>query len=187
MAAETIINDSEQWRTVDGFNNYEVSNFGRVRRSSGYNVRIAELQALKPWVCSATGYSKVCLRRDGKTFRRRVHTIVAETFIGPRPTPNHQVAHGDGVRTNNRVDNLRWATAVENSADTDRHGTRVVGELHHNTKLSSNDIAAIRSRPNTGWGFYSALGREFRISAGHAWSIVHGTKRKRLISGATKS
>jgi hypothetical protein len=35
---------------------------------------------------------------------------VAEAFIGPQPSPRHQVAHYDGVRDNNHYSNLRWAT-----------------------------------------------------------------------------
>jgi hypothetical protein len=43
-----------------------------------------------------------------------VHQIVASAFHGPRPSKNHVVDHIDTNRQNNRLDNLRWVTRLEN-------------------------------------------------------------------------
>lgn len=47
----------------------------------------------------------------------RVHAIVATAFLGPKPTKEHVVDHIDTNRRNNRVENLRWVTRLENILD----------------------------------------------------------------------
>lgn len=96
----------EQWRLVDGYDNYEVSNFGRVRNTKTSRV-------LKPSV-SSVGYHNVNLFRDGKIHYHTVHRLVAESFI---PNPKHKafVDHVDHNRLNNNVTNLRWVTRQQNN------------------------------------------------------------------------
>ena len=45
----------------------------------------------------------------------RVHQIVAEAFLEPKPSPTHVIDHKDTNKCNNRPDNLRWATRLENA------------------------------------------------------------------------
>ena len=51
-----------------------------------------------------------------------VHKLVALAFHGPRPSPAHEVAHGDNDVSNNRPDNIRWATVLENKEDYKKTG-----------------------------------------------------------------
>lgn len=120
----------ETWKPVTDFPGYEVSDLGRVRsyrRSSvprilkpghsrgGLKVKGTDL----PTTCLV-----LTLRRDGKTITKRVHQLVAETFVGPRPD-GLEVRHLDGDYTNNRLSNLKYGTKSENSLDAMRHGTHV--------------------------------------------------------------
>lgn len=72
-----------------------------------------------------------------------VHRMVAETFI-PNPHQKREVAHNDGSRTNNRVENLRWATRAENDRDMDEHGTRSIGERHPGHLLTVDQVKKIQ-------------------------------------------
>jgi hypothetical protein len=92
------------------------------------------------------GYWRVSVMVDGHQRRARVHSMVACTWIGPRPSSRHLVAHWDGDRLNSDVDNLRWATAEDNWADMRRHGTAMIGSSHPRSKLTEIQVAEIRQR-----------------------------------------
>lgn len=102
------------------------------------------------WTVSLSDFGKP---RQSWT-KRRVHLLVLETFVGPRP---HGMfgCHNDGDKDNNRLENLRWDTASNNSYDTVRHGR------HHQTKktecLNGHDIT---NPENT---YPNAIGRRCKI------------------------
>lgn len=96
---------AESWKSIDGFDNYAVSDDGRV-----INKKRGIEKALK---IDRYGYGNVALYRDGKEYHRKVHRLVAEAYIendGNKP----QVNHIDGNKLNNNVDNLEWVTCSEN-------------------------------------------------------------------------
>ena len=107
----------EEWRIISDFPDYAVSDGGRVRR-------LASGKILKPHLGR---YASLTLYRKRKPYFALVHRLVCSAFLGPAPTPRHQVAHSDGNGQHNHKDNLRWATSVENEADKSAHGTNLAG------------------------------------------------------------
>ena len=105
----------ELWKSIEGYELYEISTFGRVK---GFNGKIRKPH-IKP-----TGHLQLNLRRDNIPANFRVHRLVAEAFI-PNPNNYPAVRHKDGDPANNRVDNLEWGTIKMNSVDyhSDRKGT----------------------------------------------------------------
>lgn len=91
------------------------------------------------------GYLRISVKLEGKWCRRGVHTLVCTAFHGPPPTPAHRVAHWNGVNTDNRVENLRWATAAENAADAIRLGEICRGTSHYKTHITEQDVRDIRT------------------------------------------
>lgn len=73
-----------------------------------------------------------------------VHQIVAAAFHGARPFDDAQVRHLNGVRCDNRADNLAWGTAAMNSADKVAHGTDSRGERSPVAKLNEARVAEMR-------------------------------------------
>lgn len=128
--------DEEEWRKVPGFPAYSVSSLGRVRRDwAAQGTQPGRILKPQP---DRVGYPIVYLSIAQQHFRRPVHRLVALAFIGEPPTPKHEVAHGDGVKTNNAPSNLRWATKRENEADKLLHGSRR-GDGKHCRKMGAGD------------------------------------------------
>jgi hypothetical protein len=73
-----------------------------------------------------------------------VHQLVALAFLGPKPSPHHEVAHLDGQRLNNHVSNLAWLLHRENERHKDLHGTRLRGSQIHSAKLVEAQVVLIR-------------------------------------------
>jgi predicted XRE-type DNA-binding protein len=95
---------------------------------------------LKPGL--SRGYHSVQLSN-----RRRVtvHKLVAEAFIGPRPD-GCQVNHKNGIKTDNRVENLEYVTRSENMKHAHRLGLKSnKGEKHSRHKLTGAEIEQIRA------------------------------------------
>jgi len=145
-----MANDSipEEWRPVEGWP-YEVSNLGRVRRSSAARSKFAAPYRVAGTLLKGTvdcyGYRKFQMTRDdGQKRAEKAHVLVAAHFIGPRPSAAHQVAHSDGDRLNNHVTNLRWATPKENSADKFTHGTVLSGEANGRSVLTREIVLLAR-------------------------------------------
>ena len=89
------------------------------------------------------------MRRDSKY--RAVHRLVCESIHGAAPSPKHQAAHSCGNGNLGCINprHLRWATRIENAADTIIHGTHNRGERCANAKLSSHDVIEIRAMAGT--------------------------------------
>lgn len=104
----------EEWQDIEGFIGlYQVSNLGRVRSldrndSAG---RPRKGRVLRPG--TNFGYPFVNLSKNSENHVVRVHSLVAEAFLGPRPD-GYQVNHKDCNKTNNRADNLEYVTHAEN-------------------------------------------------------------------------
>jgi hypothetical protein len=140
------------FKTIPGFPNYEVSKISEVRGK-----RFGRI--LKPKVHD--GYHSVGLYMDGKYHWRNVHRLCAMAWVGvPENAKNLDVAHNDGVRSNNVVSNLRWVTRKDNIHDRYSHGTAIgahPGERHHNAKLTSALVIEMRERVANGERFMDVV------------------------------
>lgn len=106
--------NKEIWKPVVGYEGlYEVSSIGRIRSLNYYNTGKS---AIMPLQAKEGAYIKVSLKsRDGEWKCYRVHRLVAMAFL-PKPSPEQRyVNHINGNKQDNRVENLEWCTAKQNS------------------------------------------------------------------------
>jgi hypothetical protein len=101
-----------------------------------------EPRALKPRK-DRGGYFCVTLHKDGKPFTRRVARLILETSVGPCPE-GMEACHNNGIKTDNRPENLRWDTRKNNLTDRILHGTLANGEKNGQSKLNEMQIHIIR-------------------------------------------
>lgn len=163
----------EEWRPVVGWEGrYSVSNLGRIK--SHIKSRIMRPKMDK-------GYLMLHLSRPRRYLT--VHRIVSVAFLGPPPSARHQVNHKNGIKTDNRVVNLEWATVRENI----RHSydvlgkvtvpPRLCGERNHKAKLTADTVRAIRSLRGVP---YPELAARFGVSTVNIGFIIRRATWKHI-------
>lgn len=113
----------EIWKDIRGWEGlYQVSNLGRIRTlpkiHNSIHPYVTKEKILK-FFPNKDGYWLVDLVKDRKKTRFQVHRLVALTFV-PNPQNKPEVNHINEIKTDNRIENLEWATRTENN----NHGTR---------------------------------------------------------------
>jgi hypothetical protein len=99
---------STNWKILEEFPNYIITEDGRIWS-------LARGRFMQPYTDPKTGYRGThVLNATGKSLPRRIHTLVATAFLGPRPKDKN-VNHIDGIKTNNNISNLEYVTQKENS------------------------------------------------------------------------
>lgn len=145
---------SEVWKDVVGHKGrYKVSNLGRVKslpRMSMYkgvpNARRVGFRILK-LECRKDGYYAVSLYKNSIRTHELVHRLVALAFI-PNLLNKLEVNHKNGIKTDNQIGNLEWATPKENSQHATRNGwcPDNTGEKNGRAKLTKRKVRQIRRR-----------------------------------------
>jgi len=96
---------TEEYKPIQDFENYEVSNLGNVRnKKSGIILRCS---------IGKDGYYKVSLYQDKIKYSKKIHKLLAQAFI-ENPENKPCVDHKNNNKLDNNIDNLRWATTKEN-------------------------------------------------------------------------
>ena len=162
---------TEEWREVVGYEGwYEVSNLGRVRNIKRRNgTAIGLILRANP---NGDGYASLGLRRDGVSMTWRVHILVARAFMGHPPT-GLEVSHLDDDKMNPRLDNLEYATHLENIRRAIRTGClkkHQKGAQNPAAKLNDATVQAIRS--NAERASYATLAHTYGLSKSQVARIV---------------
>ena len=150
---------------VPGYPNYRVGVCGTVLGPNG---------PLKPFKQS-NGYIRVTLSRDGKVKLFLVHRLVLLVHEGPCPI-KHTAAHRNGIRDDNRLENLYWATGNEQWSDKEKHGTATRGSKAGPSKLDEETVALIKQRlvsEGRSRGLMASLSREYGVSRSCIYLIDH--------------
>ena len=125
------------WKTIEFEPNYEVSVFGEVRSKITGRVKSLRL--------NRQGYSRVTLYPSGKTYT--IHRLVALTFLNDSFKEGLVVNHKNGIKTDNKVDNLEWVTSKMNTRHALETGLFVpkdiVGLKNPMSKFTQDDLDSI--------------------------------------------
>jgi len=162
----------EVWKNIVGFENYKVSNLGNVigleiKTDFGRATKIYPERVINAWI-DKKGYHYIDICKKGKYKRYLLHRLVAMHFI-ENTHKKPQVNHIDGIKSNNKVENLEWCTAKENlkhARDTGLNDNS--GEKNYQSKLSESDVLYIRNSKET----QKQLCEKFNISQSGISSVL---------------
>jgi len=176
----------ENWKGIAGFPNYEVSDCGQVRSlprlakcgRGGMRSVVGGIKKLG----RRYGYPIAALYGGGRLRTFTVHRLVLDAFRGPKPVPGMECRHLDGIRTNNRLSNLVWGTARENSDDKRKHGTMayLAGEKHPRAKLTDKKVLRIRKLYATGEYTMAAIATAYGVNPITVHFIIHRKRWKHI-------
>lgn len=163
----------EEWRPIPEFaGRYEASSDGRIRSIfNGFRARMVPVILSRKPVKNGKGYLLVDLCVEGRTVERFVHRLVAMAFHD-NPVGKPQVAHLNGVPSDNRAANLVWATQRENDMHKLDHGRKVSG----NAVLTKSQIEEIKrlfpARPS--WPSVHSVAARMGVSESAVRSVING-------------
>lgn len=160
----------EIWRVIPGFERYEASNFGRIKRIKSGLIRRPQ-KTIK-------GYLRLRIHRgmNGEIANEYVHSLVMMAFVGPRPDGNI-TNHINYVRDDCRPENLEYVTPKQNASHSHERMIRnsgVInrnGEMNYRSKLKESDIIDIRARYDAGES-KRELAREYGVCPRAIFSIL---------------
>ena len=162
---------NKEWREINGYPNYLVSNYGEVF-SKNVN-RLLRQSTTKP----ENGYKLAWLTKNNKTKGFLVHRLVYETFIEAVP-PGMQINHKDENKYNNRLDNLEIVTPSENL----KYGTGLERRIRTRRKTQGSLWSAQLRKPcinETTGTIYPSLSEAARQTNGKVNSIGNACAKRR--------
>jgi hypothetical protein len=170
---------------IEDSKNYYVNNCGQVARK----FERGTFNPLKPGKHS-TGYlQQHIMMNDGRRVTRTIHSLVAQAFIGPRPDPAMVINHKNGVKTDNRAENLEYITRSENTKHGIKLGVRKYskkppkGADHHKAVLTDNIVKIIYECQSLSW---NQLAHTFQIGIETVRKIKKGQHWKHITRGGVQ-
>jgi len=121
------------------------------------------------------GYPYVTLHNNGSRKTCKIHRLVAKAFI-PNPESKPEVNHINGIKTDNRVENLEWVTVKENHGHAARTGLRAVGERSGMAKLTEPKVREIKKLYASGGYFLRELAVLFGVGKSTISYITKGER-----------
>ena len=160
----------EEWKEIEGFSRYKVSNIGKVWDTKN-DREVSQVLAGEPQY-----YYVNVVRDDGERKLKRVHRFVAKAFVEGRSEQFDVVDHVDRDKFNNHYTNLRWTDRSGNFRNVDTN--IFVGDE------CLLDYVNRYEEPQTAYSYLSRRNREVGMEVAlkeYDEFLTYGLKRKKVI------
>lgn len=182
----------EVWKDIEGYEGlYQVSSLGKVRslnrkvrHSSGNSMRVLVGKEILTFNAGA-GYLCVSLCKKGTIVRKYVHHLVSAAFLETQNNKK-EINHKNGIKTDNKVENLEWCTHGENQKHSWKTGLRKKltwgkrGEKNYNSKLTKEQVLEIREKYVPKKYSLRRLAREYGVSNSQITRIIDQTSWRHI-------
>lgn len=178
MSRQLQIISVEEWRDIPQMQGYQASSLGEIRSVSRevlwkFGVRKRKGRILKPYI-NQRGYPEVRITIGPyRQISQVVHKLIMRAF-SDKPFPKAQVNHINGIKTDNRLENLEWCTQSENQLHAWRIGLKrdLTGDKNPNAKIKPDDVKFIRENYSRKSLNQKKLADMFGISQTHVSLIL---------------
>jgi hypothetical protein len=160
---------------------YRVGNDGSIwTKYHSTNKKIGRRFIYDTWRMRATtlsrlGYERLNLLVNGKWTQCRVHAVVLETFVGPRPE-GMECRHLNDIKTDNRAENLCWGTKTENHEDQryNKGYVDISGSRNPKAKIRIEDVKLLKSGRDFTLEEKKEIARRNNITLQSIYKIIRG-------------
>lgn len=168
--------DIEEWRDVPGYEGlYKVSNKGGLVKLEHWSSKGRYYPESCPYQFkNYKGYIQTYLYKDGKRKTTTIHRLIAKAFI-PNLEDKDQINHKNGVKDDNRIDNIEWCNQSENMRHAFDTGLKLGLACEDNGRatLTNEQVVEIKSLYNSGWKIRD-LAKKFDIPLGRLRPLFYG-------------
>lgn len=165
------------FKQIPKFPDYFADSFGNIWSSKSGTLKKMTLHLWK-----ADGYFVVQIGGRKNRYTEKVHRLVCKAFHGEPPKDKNMAIHFNGIRTDNRPENLRWGNNSENMLDRRRHGTHeeLKGIKNGRAKLTEADVILIRYIKSNYKTTNEDIALFFNVNASRISNIAHRRSWKHL-------